>query len=229
MLFKGTLVTAASGKMGGLVASHNRGGQYFRNLVIPTDPSSSLQQAVRGYLAQLADRFKNTLTVAQQTAWATYALNTPRPNRLGDNINIGAIGHYIRSNLPRLQAGLDLVDDGPTTYGVGNPDPSSTLSVTGDSTTGGLSFDEDAPWVDEDGGALLVWTSRPQSPTINYFTGPYQFTGAAEGDSSTAPTSPLSLTLPFVIPTANACFFQSRISRADGRLSDPFRGLGVGI
>ena len=47
MLFKGTIGAAYSGKIGGVVASHNRGGQYFRQHVIPTDPATGLQSTMR--------------------------------------------------------------------------------------------------------------------------------------------------------------------------------------
>ncbi|KKM06452.1 hypothetical protein LCGC14_1743870, partial [marine sediment metagenome] len=47
MLFKSGLITQGSGSIGGLTASHNRGGMYFRARTIPTNPATSFQTVVR--------------------------------------------------------------------------------------------------------------------------------------------------------------------------------------
>lgn len=223
MLFKGTIATALSGKMGGIVASHNRGGQYFRQHTIPTDPATNLQTIVRANTSQLANAYSTQLSSAQRVAWETYALNVLRPNRLGDLVNIGAIAHYIRSNGVRLQAGLDRVDDAPTVFNVGDVDPTTFLTITADSTTGSLAFADDVDWVDESGSALLLYVSRPVNPTINFFKGPYRFTAAILGDDTTAPTTPAAITLEQIHGAGTLAHAKIAVSRVDGRLSDPFR------
>ena len=44
-----------------------------------------------------------------------------------------------------------------------------------------------------------------------------------EGDATTPPTSPYAATLPFTLQAAQKSFIFGRVTRADGRLSSPFR------
>jgi len=224
-LFKpGPAASAISGKTGGTVFSHNRGGQYMRQFVVPTNPASPQQQAVRTILSGNVNYWNNLLTAAQRAAWDTYALNTPITNRLGDPINVGGLGMYNRANVPALQASLSRIDDAPTIYNTGEMD--ETLVATVDEATDkfDLAFDDTLDWCDEDGSALLIYASRPQNASINFFKGPYRFAHAIEGDSTTPPTSPENgIDLPFPVASGNRVFFRARIVRADGRVSDDFR------
>lgn len=73
MKFKSTLLAEASGALAGLVFSHNRGGAYIRQRVIPVNPSSSFQQAVRNFMLVCAGAWNNVLTVQQRAGWTWYA------------------------------------------------------------------------------------------------------------------------------------------------------------
>lgn len=226
MIFKSPLISSGSGSIGGVTLSHNKGGQYFRRRAIPTNPNSTYQQAVRGVLNSLVNHWGNTLTAAQRQAWATYAANVPVLNALGDPIYLTALNHYVRCNTPRMQSGEAGVDDAPTVFNLGEFTPPSFAY---DATAGEIdvTFDSDDDWANEDDAVMIISGSREQSPTINYFKGPYRFAANIEGDSTTPPTSPAALTAPFPCTAGNLCFVMSRVSRADGRLSMPFRGFGV--
>jgi len=50
----GAIVVAGSGKIGGHVASKNRGGAYLRTKVTPTNPNSPAQAGARALLASLS-------------------------------------------------------------------------------------------------------------------------------------------------------------------------------
>jgi hypothetical protein len=67
-----------SGKIGGLVASHNKGGQYLRQYVIPTNPNTGRQAAVRANFGNAGSLY-HTLTGSEKQAWATWASNGFRP------------------------------------------------------------------------------------------------------------------------------------------------------
>lgn len=227
MLFKPLLGDQLSGSVGGVTASRNAGGAYFRQRALPVNPNSVYQQAVRGYFSQLAAAWGGTLTEAQRNAWTSYAENTPVTNRIGDSIVLSGLAMYQRSNVARLQAGLARVDDGPGTFGLPeftgvSWDPPDAAADTVD-----VNFTNTDVWANEDGGALLVYASRPQSPSINYFKGPYRFMGSVAGNGTTAPTSPATMTLPFVTTAGQKIFFYARCTEADGRLSSTFRGFGV--
>jgi hypothetical protein len=145
-------------------------------------------------------------------------------NRLGDPINIGALGHYIRSNVPRLQAGLARVDAAPTDFNLGDPDQTLVATVAAATDDFSLAYNDALDWCDEDGSALLVYASRPKNPSINFFKGPYRFTTNIDGDSVTPPTTPeAGVSLPFACAAGQRVFFRGQITRADGRLSESFR------
>lgn len=217
MKFKSALVTQASGSVGGMTAAHNKGGLYLRARATPTNPATAQQIAVRNFLATLTTAWQETLTAAQREAWATYAENVLIPDRLGEPRNIGGIGHYVRSNVPRLQAGLTRVDDGPTIF-----DQATFTTPTlnaGDDESLTVNFTDTDAWVDETGAAMLVYASRQQALSINFFKGPYRFVDSIDGDDTTPPTTPASPTSPFGLDTGNKQFYQVRVTRADGRLS----------
>lgn len=232
MIFKSSLIESGSGSIGGITFSRNRGGMYVRGRAVPTNPNTPFQQAVKAAAAQLASLWRNVLTEAQRAAWDLYAENVELPNSLGDPRNVGGLGMYVRSNVPRIAsgvAGLARVDDGPIIFNLGDVGPLTVVSATAATNTISMGFTDTDEWVDEDAAALLVYTSRANNPSINYFKGPYRFAGAVEGDSTTPPTTPAAITAAFNIDVDNKTFVFARVSRADGRLSTPFRGFGVGI
>lgn len=221
------LITKMSGSIGGLTGSHNKGGLYFRARAVPTNPGSTFQQAVRNAVAQLTSRWTDTLTAAQRAAWAVYAANVPLVDTLGEARTVPALSMYVRSNVPRLQASLTVVDDGPTTFTLATmTDPSVGIDASADEVD--VTYTNTDPWAITTGGALLVLCSRPQGAGINYFKGPYRLAGSILGDTSTPPTSPSSLSLPFPAAAGQTIFVQIRATNADGRLSAPFRLSGVG-
>lgn len=219
MKFKSGIVTAASGSVGGITAAHNQGGLYFRSRSIPTNPASAQQTAVRDAVTVLTSAWRQVLTESQRDGWRTYAANVPLVDRLGDARTVSGIAQYVRSNVIRVQVGLPRVDEPPTTFELGS---FSTVSVTGtaaDPYTLDVDFDDTDEWVGEDDAAMVVYLSRQQNPTIQFFAGPYRQSGQIDGNSGTAPTSPATITAPFAGTEDNAAFGYVRVTRADGRLS----------
>lgn len=215
---KSQLITQASGSVGGVTASRNKGGLYLRARAIPTNPNTSFQQVIRGFVAQLASLWNDTLTAAQRTAWKAYADNVPLLDKLGDPRVVPPLSHYIRSNVPRLQAGLPRVDDGPTTYNLGDYTPPTITSFTASTATLSLAFDDTDDWANEDDASMLVYGSRGLNATIDYFKGPFQYADSIDGDSTTAPTSPASIVFPFSYAVGQRVYMRCNVSRADGRL-----------
>lgn len=221
MKFKSAVYTQASGSVGGLTYSHNRGGMYTRARRIPVNVNTVEQQAVRNALSQAVTAWKETLTAPQRADWATYATNTPMVNRMGDAIDIGALPQYVRANVTRLQAGLDRVDAGPTTYGLPTfTTPTFTVDASNDTVS--VDFTNTDDWATEVGGAMLVYASRPQSSTINSYKGPYRYAGKVSG-AGTPPTSPETLDLPYPVIEGQKIFLRVVVVRTDGRVSSPFR------
>lgn len=218
MIFTSPIVSSASGSIAGITMAHNKGGMYMRARTIPTNPGSLYQVAVRNAVTQLTSRWLDTLTPAQRLAWQVYADNVPMLNKLGQTIFISGISHYVRSNAPRLQAGLTRVDDAPTVFNLGDfTTPTYDASAATDDVE--VTFAATDDWADETGSHLIIRASRPQNITINYFKGPFRFADTIDGVTGTPPTSPATITLPFAVEIAQRLFFAAVCTRADGRLS----------
>jgi hypothetical protein len=174
-------------------------------------------------MADLTQQWTSELTEAQRAAWANYAAAISVKNRLGEDVFLTALNHYIRSNVARIQAGLSRVDDGPATLTLPGEDTTISFTATGSGNALSVSFDDSLDWLDETGGALLIRVGQPQGTGINFFAGPFRFADAVEGDDSTPPSTPASITAPWEISAGQKIFLEARIARADGRLSNPFR------
>lgn len=228
MLFKSQLITSASGSVGGLTASRNKGGMYFRARAVPTNPNSPQQALVRSILNFLSNRWSDVLTPTQRTSWETYAENVPVLNPLGDPIQITGLNHYIRSQVPALQAGATIVDTAPEEFNLGLF-TAPTFSFDSPAQEMDVTFTITDDWVNEDNARMIVSLSRQQQPSINFFKGPYRIAGSIIGDSATPPTSPAVINAPFTAAVGNRVFAFVRVLRSDGRLSMPFRDFGVGV
>lgn len=224
MIIKSGIIASGSGSLGGLTLFRTISGLGLRARAVPVDPNSSFQAAARIDFGNMSTRWA-TLTDAQREAWTTYALAVPVTNALGDPVTLSGHMMYIRCNATRVAAGASPVDDGPTVFA---QDSLSAVNVGG--KVAGLvlqvAFEETDEWVGEDDAGLIVFGSRQQSPTINYFKGPYRQAGLIEGDSVTPPTSPDStLVSPFALTVGNNTFSRVVSFRADGRIS-PVQFIG---
>lgn len=226
MKFKSPIFSQASGSIGGMTFSHNKGGLYVRARAIPTNPGTIFQEVIRNATTQLTDFWLDILSDAQRLSWETYAENVTITDRLGAQMKLPPLSHYVRSNVSRLQTGLPRLDDAPTVFNLGSfTAPSFTFAQA--TSTLSVTFDNTDAWANATGAALMVYTSREQNPTINFFKGPYRFAGNILGDDTTAPTSPADIVTPFPAAVGNQIFVQVRASQADGRLSELFRDLAV--
>lgn len=69
-----------SGKMGGLIFSHNKSGQYVRQYVSVTNPNTQAQSDARSKLGAASQGFHG-LTPAQKSAWGVFAQSHFNPRR----------------------------------------------------------------------------------------------------------------------------------------------------
>lgn len=218
MKFTSLIISRGSGSFGGITVSHNKGGQYMRARTVPTDPGSVFQTAVRTIMASLVNLWNDTLTQAQRDDWAVYASNTPLIDQFGDPRTVTGLNMYTRVNVPRLQAALTRVDDGPVEFNTGDFTNVSAIF----SAAGGLSltFANADTWANEDGSSMLVYVGPPQNENIQFFKGPYRFADTIDGNSTTAPTSPAVISpTPFSFTEGQKVFGRVTVARADGRLS----------
>lgn len=228
MLFQSQIISRGSGSIGGLTASHNKGGNYFRARTTPTDPSTAFQTVIRNAAASLVNFWNDVLSQLQRDEWATYATNVPLLNPFGEPRTVTPLNMYVRTNVSRLQNGMPRVDDAPVLFNLGEFTPTSGVSSEGAQSLA-ITFDNTDQWANEDDSAMLVYISRPQNPGINFFKGPYRLAGKIDGDGITPPTSPAVIVVPFTITLGQRLFWRIRVTRDDGRLSFIERTTGLVI
>lgn len=212
-----------SGSIAGNTFARNRYGNYVRARTKPVNPKTAAQIAVRSALAYLTDRWGRTLTIAQRAAWNLYAANVAMKNRLGESIFLSGFNHYLRSNIVRHRFTYAVIDDGPTIFEIPGADPTYTISAVASTKTVTHNYDNTLPWANETGGQLWVSVGKPQNRQRNFFDGPWKVTGVEYGDDAIAPTSPYLSNSIWEIASPQRLWSYARISRADGRLSYPFR------
>lgn len=222
MLFRGVIVGAASGKIGAMVASHNKGGQYMRARVTPSGKIPTPQQSVvRNAVAGLVPAWTSELTQVQRDGWNTYGINVPGRNALGDAIQLSGQNWYIGSNTIRIQTGQPRVDDAPTTFDRGDvPWAPEVLALSNATGTIGLNFAAGSMT----GGSctVVLYQGRPFSAGRSKYYGSFQLVNSFNFPGNDTASSIMGWgSQPFAAPsgTNNQECFELLITRPDGRYS----------
>ena len=220
-------VVGMSGSIAGTTFARNRSGSYARAKTKPINPNTTLQNLVRATFAMLSARWAQTLTEAQRTAWNLYASSVSMKNRLGESINLTGYNHYIRSNTFLKMRGETLVDAGPTTFELPEQDPTITCTPAAAGQAVALVFDDTMDWVDEDDAFLIIREGSPQNPQREFFSGPFLGFKDKGGSVGAPKSSPESFTTLHVLTEGQKVWYEMRIIRADGRLSNPWMVYGI--
>lgn len=122
----GALVVDGRGKIGGHVASKNRGGAYLRTKSSPANAQSVSQSAVRNRFTAFAQGWRS-LTQAQRDAWNNAVPNYSRTDLFGDIRNPSGINLYQRLNNVLSSIGVAALSSPPLPSSVGIV---SALSMT---------------------------------------------------------------------------------------------------
>lgn len=217
-------VVGMAGSIAGTTFARNRYGSYARARTKPVNPNTARQQAVRAALAELTARWAQTLTAAQRAAWDLYGANVVMTNRLGESMNLSGFNHYLRSNAWLARMGGTIVDAGPVIFEIPAVDPA--FSVTASEATQQITwgYDDTMDWANETDAWLLLYQGSPQNPQRNFFAGPWRQCSQLQGVTGAPPASPLITGVVFAIAELQRAWCYGRILRADGRLSQPFRG-----
>lgn len=224
MLFQGTMITNASGRLGDTIWSRNRGGPYARAYVVPTDPATSEQLAARNSMNHVVVRWQTVLTAAQRAAWAQFSIAVPRVNRIGERRPIGGFPEYVKANLLRRYEltwlgalGLSDVDDPPTNGHGATPLTMPTVaSVSTLDGTVEVHFSEDDPWWNQQAG-MYIWGAPASTLTINWFRGPWTLLSATGFHGS----NPATFGLGYTPASGQRLFFKARVNDEQGQNSTP--------
>lgn len=189
MKFKSATMTSASGSLGGITASRNKGGMYFRGRGIPTQPNTARQTLVRTILGSLVQAYNSSLAATQRTLWGDYGTAVPNTGPLGDPVPLSGQQAYVRANTARLQANLGplaipttRVDDPPSVANSGEP-PTKFNPAT--LTAGVLTMDVDLATNASANGHALLYVGPPQNESVSFFKGPYQLAATAPVTAAT--------------------------------------------
>lgn len=212
-----------SGSIAGNTFARNRYGNYARARTKPVNPNTARQVAIRAAVAFLADRWAQTLTALQRTAWNLYADNVNMKNKLGETIHLSGFNHYIRSNTILKQVGETVVDDGPVIFELPAQDPTYAITASEAAQEIEHTFDIDMDWATEDGALMFLFQGQPQNAQRNFFAGPWRWEAFVRGVAPGPNASPATRAVVFAVTEGQKLWTYARISRADGRLSEPFR------
>lgn len=158
----GALVVAGSGKIGGHVASKNRGGSYLRTKTTPSNPQTAKQQEARGLLASLSSQWK-TLTEEQRLSWDNAVSQFASSDIFGDMRNPSGINLFVKLNANLVNTNRDVL--------LAAPSKIETISALLDYATGDVSaMTLEAGFSDSalDGEVVLVSATAAQSQGVKF-------------------------------------------------------------
>lgn len=215
-----------SGKLGGMVASRNRGGQYFRRKAVPVNPDTGRQSEVRSNFATLISMWNNELTQSQRNSWIQWAANTPRIDSLGQTHILTGQNAFIGSNSLRLQAGLPLVLENTGAYNRGETvvvQSAEFVNSTPVSIELTLAFEAPA----SANANIIIHFGRPQNNSVEFYKNPFRFAkfdAVSQGADLTI--TPISNTLwPFAVPENTKLPVKTTVLYDDGRYTNGFISL----
>jgi hypothetical protein len=93
----GSFIVAGSGKIGGHVASKNRGGSYLRTKVTPNNPQTVAQMSVRGIFASISSLW-SSLTQGQRDSFDGFVAAYSTTDIFGDIRNPSGKNLFQRLN-----------------------------------------------------------------------------------------------------------------------------------
>jgi len=212
-------VTAMSGSIAGSTFAKNRFGFYIRPRTKPVNPNSSYQSAVRQYMKYFTERWHDTLSSTQRTAWATYAAAVPTKNRLGETVYLTGFNWYLAVNISRYVAQNSKCDDGPVTLTLVESDPGFAVAAYASTQKLVFTLTDALPWREIVAAVMSVFQGRPQVATRNFFNGPWRYAGNFPGNA----VAPYEQTAPFTLIAGQKVWVYGRIvtGPTDSRISAP--------
>ena len=175
----GALVVAGRGKIGGHVASRNRGGAYLRTKVTPVNPQTIYQAGVRNRLAGISTDWR-ALTAAQRVAWNAAVADFAKTDIFGDIRNPSGFNLHQKLNNNLVNCSESQITAPPLPCAV---DAFTSVSLAADFTLQTVTLTY-APAIEADHKALVFGTPAI-SPGISFVKSEYrQFDVIATADAS---------------------------------------------
>lgn len=171
-------ITNLSGKAGGSVYAHNRGGSYVRNFAVPSNPQTAAQSAARAAFGAWAATWR-TLTQESRNAWDEAAKNFPYVDRFGDSKVMSGENLFISLNRNLQLIGVSQITEPPTrsgAAGIVSLNPSLELAAGGAAWASGV-VDATLTAGAGSGTRYAVYATVPVSAGISYVKNRYKYLG----------------------------------------------------
>ena len=208
MKFKPLLGTDLSGHVGGLVASHNTYGTYFRRLVKPVNSKTPAQQAQRSALAAISQAWRG-LGALLIGAWN--AATVTKTSRKGDKVSLTGQAAFMYVNVLRRRTGLAVLTSPPSAVAGAAMTP-PTVAFTSASTVT-VTFNATDEW-NASGGAVILSGGPLNSAGKTYLQPARAVTTIAFPAAS-----PQTVTLPFAVAIGARVRIEFHATGPDGRQS----------
>lgn len=221
------------GSLGGAVGSVARGGiNYFRSKVIPTNPSTLLQTAIRMAVQSASSLWQNTLTELQQQGWFDISTGAQtgkslfakvnQPRIYSNNTERVTVAAGTASTLKPAYFGDAPTDGLNVSFALGQTpviDDSSNNLQLGTIPAGEWNTNADT----DNNAAVFVYLSGPQSPSRGARQRPYQLVRAYAINAETDINATAIDLAGFGIPTVAGRVFYVKVYAQDyrGRTSLP--------
>lgn len=156
------LIGRLSRSAGSTTAGHNRYGAYLRNRVIPTNPVSGPQTAVRDQFSNVTQAWRD-LTQSERDAWDAFGPEIVRTDSLGETYTLNGQTAFMYVNRNRITCGQSILTAAPL---VDPPPALLTATATLDDTpTMSLAYTA-TPLAAND--KLLIFATRGVSQGKNF-------------------------------------------------------------
>lgn len=157
------LIGRLSRSAGSTTASHNRYGAYLRNRVIPTNPQSSRQTAVRTTFGTFSADYR-ALTSEQQAGWRALGTQITRTDSLGQQYSLTGLQAFVSVNQNLNLIGQPAVVAAPA---LALPPALDLVSIVADASAGTITLTTEPEEVPED-TYWVIFGSRPVSAGVQF-------------------------------------------------------------
>jgi hypothetical protein len=151
LFIPGVAITQASGRVGGTVFSHNRGGMYMRAGVIPKKVTSAAALNQKSILSSVTRDWAGESDAARLT-WQHYTVENPVVNRIGQKKTLSGHQAYVGLNSRLLRAGDSTISTPPVIA------PPAAITISSFSVNVGLTTAEIAFAASPLGANIRLWT-----------------------------------------------------------------------
>lgn len=178
-------------------------------------------------MTTMVNRWQDVLTPAQRANWEEYANNVPVTNRIGNTTHLTGQNWFVGNNVPRIQAGIPIVDAAPEIFDRGDP---GTIEYSSSDAINGitLAIGDSPAWAGNDDADAIIYYAQPVAPSRKFIQPRFRLSQVVTGSAITPiteiVTSPANFAWGYPATSGLQTKFRIRIAFPDGRLSSPVEG-----